>query len=174
MTVDPLQQVLDRIAIEELKARYFRLLDTKQWEAWRELFVDDLQFQGAAQQYSGADVFVRAVSHAMAETRTVHHGHLGEVVFIGRDSARAVWAMSDLVVWRPGTEHVLSGGITGQYGFRGWGHYEEEYRRLGGEWKISRSTLTRLRVEALVGEPPPVQEFDVESRANDDWLRGTE
>jgi len=28
-------------AIKQLKARYFRLLDTKQWDAWREVFSDD-------------------------------------------------------------------------------------------------------------------------------------
>jgi 3-phenylpropionate/cinnamic acid dioxygenase small subunit len=27
--------------IRQLKARYFRFLDTKQWEAWRGLFTDD-------------------------------------------------------------------------------------------------------------------------------------
>lgn len=39
MTADELS---DRIAICELKARYCRLLDTKQWDAWTELFTEDL------------------------------------------------------------------------------------------------------------------------------------
>ena len=30
-------------AIKQLEARYSRLLDTKQWEAWRELFTEDFQ-----------------------------------------------------------------------------------------------------------------------------------
>ena len=28
-------------AIETLKAKYFRLLDTKDWDGWRALFTDD-------------------------------------------------------------------------------------------------------------------------------------
>jgi len=30
-------------AIRQLKARYFRFPDTKQWDAWRELFSEDFQ-----------------------------------------------------------------------------------------------------------------------------------
>ena len=30
-------------AIRQLKARYFRLLDTKQWDAWLEVFTEDFQ-----------------------------------------------------------------------------------------------------------------------------------
>ena len=30
-------------AIKQLKARYFRLLDTKRWDAWREVFTEDLR-----------------------------------------------------------------------------------------------------------------------------------
>ena len=29
-------------AIRQLKARYFRFMDTKDWDAWRELFTDDV------------------------------------------------------------------------------------------------------------------------------------
>jgi 3-phenylpropionate/cinnamic acid dioxygenase small subunit len=39
MTVGDL---IDRIAICELKARYCRLLDTKQWHAWSQLFTEDI------------------------------------------------------------------------------------------------------------------------------------
>jgi hypothetical protein len=30
---------------------------------------------------------------------------------------------------------------------QGYGHYHESYEQVGGEWKISSSTLTRLHVE---------------------------
>jgi hypothetical protein len=35
-------QVLDKEAIRELKARYFRLMDTKDWSGWKALFTPDL------------------------------------------------------------------------------------------------------------------------------------
>ena len=30
-------------AIKQLKARYFRFLDTKQWDAWKEIFTEDFR-----------------------------------------------------------------------------------------------------------------------------------
>jgi SnoaL-like domain len=34
-------------AIKQLKARYFRLLDTKRWDEWREIFSKDFEGQVA-------------------------------------------------------------------------------------------------------------------------------
>ena len=31
-------------------------------------------------------------------------------------------------------------------GFKGYGHYHETYVRIGGQWRIQTSKLTRLRV----------------------------
>jgi hypothetical protein len=36
-----LQELLDREAIKELKARDFRLVDAQDWDAYRALFTDD-------------------------------------------------------------------------------------------------------------------------------------
>ncbi len=35
------EKLWDIEQIKQLKARYFRLMDTKDWAAWRELFTDD-------------------------------------------------------------------------------------------------------------------------------------
>ncbi len=35
---DPLQRLVDIEAIKQLKARYFRLLDTKRWDEWGQVF----------------------------------------------------------------------------------------------------------------------------------------
>ena len=34
--------IADIEEIKQLKARYFRLMDTKQWDEWADLFTDDL------------------------------------------------------------------------------------------------------------------------------------
>jgi hypothetical protein len=41
MTDGMVQELLDREAIKELKARYFRLVDEQDWDAYRQLFTDD-------------------------------------------------------------------------------------------------------------------------------------
>ena len=46
MTID---QMNDLEAIRQLKARYFRLMDTRQWEAWADCFTADVSasYEGA-------------------------------------------------------------------------------------------------------------------------------
>ena len=125
-------------SIKRLKARYFRLLDTKQWDAWREVFSDD--FVGEVHgphpviHFDSADEMVALNRRMLAEVPTVHHGHMPEIHLTGPDTATGIWAMMDLV--------------TLGAGFVGYGHYHEEYRKREGEWRISKMTLTRLHVDA--------------------------
>jgi hypothetical protein len=136
--------------IRTLKARYFRYLDTKQWEKWRNLFADDCVLPDG--RYASVDDLVATLSAQRQHATTVHHGHTPEIVMTGTGVARGIWAMSDYVEFpEPATEGLAKG----YRGFVGAGHYEEEYRKVGAEWKISSFRLRRLRADAMVGEPSP-------------------
>lgn len=68
-------------AIKVLKARYCRLLDTKQWTAWRELFTDDFvsdTSQSGGQIITGADAFVDYIQKTLGKPSqiTVHQVQL--------------------------------------------------------------------------------------------------
>jgi hypothetical protein len=123
-------------AIETLKARYFRLLDTKQWDAWRALFTED--FEGHVQgphpdiHFASADEMVETNRKVLAEAPTVHHGHTPEITLTGPDTAEGIWAMVDVV--------TLGDGFTG------YGHYHEAYRKVEGGWKIAKLRLTRTLI----------------------------
>src|SRR4051812_25836145 len=93
---DEVRRLLDREAIRETKARYFRFIDTKQWDKWRTVFTDDARFE-SSKDWDNPDDFVRDVSTALQPTRTVHQGHMPEITFTGPDTARVIWAMFDLV-----------------------------------------------------------------------------
>lgn len=142
------------VAIEEikqLKARYFRLMDTKQWDEWADVFTEDCTMWVADQPdvtYTSRDEFVAAVSNILADAVTTHHGHMPEITIDPPDgdeadhrgsTARGVWAMFDYVqIPTPG------GGI----GLQGYGHYRETYRReADGRWRISSLRLERLRID---------------------------
>jgi hypothetical protein len=71
----------------------------------------------------------------LAGVVTVHHGHMPEITLTSADRATGVWAMMDIV--------KLGGG------FRGYGHYHEEYVKRAGRWQIRRLRLTRLEVMPL-------------------------
>ncbi|GAM97748.1 bile acid 7-alpha dehydratase BaiE [alpha proteobacterium U9-1i] len=133
-------------AIKQLKARYFRTLDTKQWTEWRAVFTDDARFDGTRRPFSGPDEFCASTSAWLADAVTIHHGHMPEIVLTGARAARGIWAMFDMVQFRePRPADTPYGGR----GFVGYGHYEEEYRKEDDGWKISLLRLTRLRVDPL-------------------------
>ncbi len=148
----------DRVALQELKASYFRLLDTKQWGAWRQLFTDDMVFDiemaagGPAERMTtSGDDFVEMVSEQLKNAVTVHQGHMPEHVFLDDRNADGKWAMFDWV------DNSGSGGGSMQ----GFGHYHEHYvKGDDGQWRIQELRLTRLRVDQTAGTgavPPKIE-----------------
>ena len=135
-----------RQELMELKARYFRLLDTKQWAEWAELFTDDCSAWVEDQpeiMYSGRACFVNAIREVLEDATTVHHGHMPELEFDQISgplvSARGIWAMSDFIEIPSSSSPVI---------LRGHGHYHETYRREPDErWRISSLRLHRIRID---------------------------
>lgn len=132
-------EALDETAeIERLKARYCRLLDTKDWAGFRGLFTDDFvsdTSRSGGVVIRGADEFVGFVRRALGDRVTVHHVQQPEIAVTSASTATGIWAMQDVVRFAP--------GLT----MRCFGHYDETYRKQDGEWRIASSTLTRLREE---------------------------
>jgi len=129
-------------AIKQLKARYFRTMDTKDWEGMRRVFCDDVVVDTSASGggvVQGADAFMGFLSATLADVVTVHHGHMPEIELGSETTARGVWSMEDHLRWPDGRD------------MHGFGHYHETYERVDGEWRIKTLKLTRLRVD--VREP---------------------
>jgi hypothetical protein len=128
--------------LKRLKARYFRLLDTKRWEAWGDLFTVDAVLEHPANRDAalvGRDQIVQVVSASLASATTVHHGHTPEIDILGARDARGIWAMEDLVL-RPTADG------SGQIIYHGYGHYIEEYLKVADEWRIRSLHLSRLHL----------------------------
>ncbi|MDW3218149.1 MAG: nuclear transport factor 2 family protein [Acidimicrobiales bacterium] len=138
------EELVDIEAIRQLKARYFRLMDQKQWDAWRDVFVEDVEIltpddTGDPTPIVGRDAFVDGLVPMIDAVPTVHHGHMSEIAVDG-DSATGVWAMEDNLWWPP------ESGLGHMWG-TGW--YEETYRRCpDGAWRIATMHLRRIRIEA--------------------------
>jgi uncharacterized protein (TIGR02246 family) len=141
---DPLQTLLALEEIKRLKARYFRALDRKEWDAFAQVFTREavMEVPEAGMVQRGRDAIVASVSAALVGARTVHHGHMPEIELTGPDTARGTWAMSDYVEWPPSESGE-------RRGLQGYGHYLEEYVREDGQWRIARLHLSRLRIDPL-------------------------
>ena len=137
------------VAIEEikaLKARYFRCMDTKDWDGFAEVFAVDatLDISGelGANASDGGVVRGRTeiatfVRNAIDGVTTVHHGHMPEITVTSPTSATGVWAMEDMLRWPEGAP-IRS--------LHGYGHYHETYENQAGRWFIASTKLTRLHV----------------------------
>lgn len=127
-------------AIKQLKARYFRLMDTKDWDGFRDCFTADLVVDVSADGagvFEGVDAFMTMLVPTMQEVVSVHHGHMPEIELTGDDTATGIWAMED----------HLRFGSEGQMELHGYGHYHETYRKVDGDWKIATTRLTRVRLD---------------------------
>ena len=120
-------------------------MDTKQWEAFRELFTDDFVLY----MYDGVVSRTRRsrLSHRRRVVgvpalegpikRSVHHGHTPDIEFVDDNTATAVWAMFG---WNDDPEKSLNTHL--------YGHYHDQYVRVGdGTWKIASIHLTQLRMD---------------------------
>ena len=121
--------------IKELKARYFRHIDGKDWDSWQEVFATDAElivsFEGDGpgtpdNPVVGSAEIVAFVRPSIDALVTVHHGHMPEIELTSPTTARGVWAMEDLLSLPDGSAQVL----------HGWGHYHETYERIDGQWRI--------------------------------------
>lgn len=141
---DLVQQLLDIEEIKRLKARYFRMMDTKDWDGFADVFTEDavMDVPEADMVEHGRDAIVAMVSGALKGTTTSHHGHMPEITITGADTATGIWAMFDYVEWP-----APDGGA--RAGLQGYGHYIEEYVRDGSDWRIARLRLERLRIDPL-------------------------
>jgi hypothetical protein len=134
-------ELIDIEEISQLKARYFLHMDRKEWARWGEVFTEDATLdvsgeypapENPAYVVTGRDHIVAFVSAALDGVISVHHGHMPIITASAPDQASGIWAMEDNLFWADGARLV------------GYGHYEEEYRRVGGRWHIARLRLIRL------------------------------
>jgi uncharacterized protein (TIGR02246 family) len=138
-----IQRLIDIEAIKQLKARYFRFLDTKDWAGFSSVFTLDvhLMVPEGDVDVTGRNAVVEAISSLLAGVLTVHQGHMPEIQITGPDTASGVWAMFDYLDF-PTTDGTRNG-------MQGYGHYHERYAREADAWRISELLLTRLRVDSL-------------------------
>jgi hypothetical protein len=138
--MDDAAALLEIEAIKQLKARYCRLLDAKNWTGWRRIFADDLlsdTSQAGGKVIHGAAEFVAFTSKTLGSRATVHQVHAPEIELTSATTARGIWALEDVVRLAPGVN------------LRGYGHYHETYEKVDGQWRITSSELTRLREDVF-------------------------
>ena len=140
----------DLIAIEEikqLKARYCYYLDMKEWDNFVETLTEDVTIDvdiavstnqrdpKPIPQVKGRSTQRVKIERMAAEAYTVHQVHSPMIELTSSTTAKAIWAMEDVI--------EKSG-----FSLHGRGHYRETYRKeADGKWYIASIHLTRTLVK---------------------------
>jgi SnoaL-like domain len=133
-------------SLRELKARYCRLADHKEWGQFANLFTEDasLRFYDPSgqirSQINGRDDIARQIGNRVGAARPIHHIFSAEFVVSSATEAQAVWAMEDRLI----QPEAINAPFRTMHGF---GHYHEDYRLTGGRWLISKLEQTRLKLD---------------------------
>lgn len=127
--------------IKKAKARYFRAVDTKEWDLLAQAFAPDA-VSGPNEENGpvtkGLDAMVERLRGALTGVETVHQGHSPEIELTSPTTAVGVWAQEDRIWGLPkGTDGTI----------HGFGHYHDTYVKLEGGWRIATTKLARIRVE---------------------------
>ncbi|MCY1272175.1 Bile acid 7-alpha dehydratase [compost metagenome] len=132
--------MLDLVAIEQikqLKARYFRAIDTCNLELLHSILAPNvhIRFDSPTYQFelNGLDEAIEFYRTGFTNRRFgMHNGHTPEITVNG-DEASGCWYLSDLFV-NLDEQTLLNGSAI----------YEDRYIKLNGEWRILQTGYKRL------------------------------
>lgn len=144
--MDAPQQMHELEQIKQLKARYVRSLDQKDWAGYRSCFTEDVKhFLDGKLRFASATQWVTELSKLFEDVVSVHQVHAPEIELTGERTATGIWPMFDWVDFKRSPERSLKG--------YGW-YYEEYVKGPDGHWRIQRCDLRRIRVDRTLKPAP--------------------
>jgi SnoaL-like domain len=153
--MDNIERLTATDEITQLKARYFRGVDSSDGDLVRSILAEDcvLDFRGCCTDPKSGRDFIPAMNVILRGRSSwrsdglsslgivsVHQGHNFELEFVSNTTAQGIWSMSDRLYFPPGGAFSLMSG---------YGHYRETYEKVDRRWLIKSVRITRIRVEAF-------------------------
>jgi hypothetical protein len=124
--------------ITQLKSRYCRFLDMKDWDSFSDLFTEDCVHYVSAESPQPAqtnDEYLQNLRTQLSQRLTIHHAHMPEITLLSETEAEGIWATAN-----SSRATASSAQPTTTYG-----HYFETYRKCAdGRWRISSKRNVRL------------------------------
>ena len=137
-----LQRLEDAEAIRTLKHRYFFCCDRKDPAGMRNCFIDGTLHidYGPVGTFDTADALVKVFTDVGCHDYMVemHHGINPQIEVLDEIHARGKWSLHYFLI------NTQARSLT-QLG----GYYEDEYRKINGAWKISRTKFTPTSTLAM-------------------------
>ena len=123
-------------SIKQLKARYFRALDSKDWELMKSCLAENCvaKYDGGKYSFEGREGIVECFSSYMDDPKLIflHQGHHPEITILNESEATGIWYLQDIVI-------SLENNTT----LRGAGFYHDKYIKINNNWLISSTGYER-------------------------------
>jgi len=131
--MDAVQTLLDIEHIKQLKHRYFRHVDTKNWDGVAGCFVPEATAGYPQQACANLEEIITFLSTSMVpEMVSMHQGHHPEITVDG-DTASGVWYLHDKV-FMPQYDFCLEGAAI----------YTDRYVRTEDGWRLTHTEYDRM------------------------------
>ena len=131
------EYLADVAAIELLKYRYLRGLDTKHWDVFADTLTDDVKGDygssiGEEYHFTNRDELVEFMRSSLGPGVITEHRVTHPEITITGDEASGIWYLQDRV-------------IVAEFNFMliGAGFYHDSYRRTANGWRISATGYDR-------------------------------
>jgi len=122
--------------IKQLKARYFRALDTNDWDVFAATLSENCEgsYSDGDLCFDGREAIVSFMRENLSGENilTLHNGHHPEIEIINESSATGVWYLEDIVLALESSTRIYGGGI-----------YADEYQKVDDRWLISKTGYKR-------------------------------
>jgi ketosteroid isomerase-like protein len=130
----PLQEISDRLEIQDLLARYCDAVDRQDWDAFERIFTPDavIDYSAMGGSSGGVAVTKKFLADTMPMFASFQHLVGSTVLDLEGDTARARTICHNPMVWRDGDDPAMF--VCGLW-------YRDELVRTAAGWRI------RLRVE---------------------------
>ncbi|MEM9174759.1 MAG: nuclear transport factor 2 family protein, partial [Myxococcota bacterium] len=142
-SMDALARLVAIEEIKQLKARYQRAVDTKDWALMRSVLAPDAKsvYSDGKYAFEGRDAIVEFLEKGLGNpvVQSMHHAHTPEIELTSETTAKGKWYLEDFVITALPSDWAPNGTV-----MHGTGIYHDLYVKLEGEWLIEETGYERI------------------------------
>ena len=136
-----LKDCVDKMAIKELFGRYAHAIDTGDSEGWAAVFTEDGQYELFGNTTKGRPAIAAAIAGRTGDRPHSQHRMANHVISIDGDTAHSVCEFC-VIAERQGRIDTITAGF-----------YEDDLKRVDGQWLIARRQI-QIKTDPAILEPP--------------------
>lgn len=142
---EKVQRLIDIQEIMNVKGKYFRCLDAKDWDGLETTLSPNIQtsYSGGKLSFKGPKEVTNYFKGSMQQTMiSMHMGHSPEIWFESPDVAYGHWYLQDQLIF---TKPDKAAG----YQIEGGAFYTDKYEKVDGQWLIAETGYVRIYEETF-------------------------